>query len=91
MRVLIISRVVVIFDQISKLLVKGFSIPLINLNWHGMDYGQSINVIGEIFKFTYVETPGMAFGIHKDGYAKLFLSLFSLIASFGFVVYIYKT
>lgn len=91
MRVLIISLVVVIIDQISKLLVKGFSIPFLNLNWHGMDYGQSINVIGEIIKFTYVENPGMAFGIHIDGYAKLFLSLFSLIASIGIVVYIYKT
>ena len=91
MRVLIISLIVVVVDQISKLLVKGFSIPFIGVEWHGMDYGQSINIIGEIFKFTFVENPGMAFGIHIDGYAKLFLSLFSLIASIGIVIYIYKS
>ena len=91
MRVLIISIVVVIVDQISKLLVKGFRIPFINFDWHGMDYGQSINIIGDIFKFTFVENPGMAFGIHIDGYAKFFLSLFSLVASIGIVIYLYKS
>ena len=55
-----------------------------------MDYGESIDIIGSIFKFTFVENPGMAFGIHVDGYFKLFLSLFSLIASVAIAVYIYK-
>ena len=90
MRVLIISIVIVVIDQVSKLLVKGFNIPFAGIKWHGMDYGESINVIGELFKFTYVENPGMAFGINVDGYAKFFLSLFSLIASVAIIIYIYK-
>jgi signal peptidase II len=55
-----------------------------------MGYGQSINVIGDIFKFTFVENPGMAFGIHVDGYFKLLLSLFSLVASIAILIYIYR-
>lgn len=55
-----------------------------------MHYGESISIIDPYFKFTYVENPGMAFGIHVDGYFKLFLSLFSLVASVALVLYIYK-
>ncbi len=90
MKVIYISVIVVILDQISKLLVKGFSIPFLNINIKGMHYGESISIIDPYFKFTYVENPGMAFGIHVDGYFKLFLSLFSLVASVALVLYIYK-
>lgn len=90
MKVLNISLFIVIIDQLSKLLVKGFNIPFLDLYFQGMDYGQSINIIGSIFKFTFVENPGMAFGINVNGYFKLFLSLFSLIASVAIAVYIYK-
>lgn len=90
MKVLNISLVVVIIDQISKLLVKGFSIPFMSLEFEGMRYGQSINIFGDLFKFTFVENPGMAFGISVGGYSKLLLSLFSLVASIGILVYIYK-
>jgi len=55
-----------------------------------MEYGQSINILGDILKFTFVENPGMAFGIDVGGYAKLFLSLFSLVASIAILVYMYK-
>jgi signal peptidase II len=91
LKVLIISFIVVIVDQVSKLLVKGFNVPFLNFTWDGMEYGQSINILGDLLKFTYVENPGMAFGIHIDGYAKLFLSLFSLIASIGILIYIHKS
>jgi signal peptidase II len=90
LKILNLSLFVVIIDQITKLMVKGISLPFLNLHIEGMDYGSSINVIGDLIKFTFVENPGMAFGISVGGYAKLFLSLFSLIASIAIVVYIYK-
>lgn len=71
-------------------MVKGINIPFLNLHHEGMKYGSSINVVGDLFKFTFVENPGMAFGIDVGGYSKLFLSLFSLIASIAIVIYIYK-
>lgn len=90
MKVLYATLFVVITDQITKLLVKGISIPLFNLRLEGMKYAQSINVIGDFFKLTYVENPGMAFGFDPGPESKFFLSLFSIIASVGILIYLYK-
>ncbi len=59
---LYLSLGVVVIDQISKLLVKGFSIPFLNINFEGMYLGQMIPVSGDFFRITFVENPGMAFG-----------------------------
>lgn len=90
MKVLYLSLLVVISDQISKLAVKGISIPLLNINLHGMSYGSSFDVIGSFFKIWFVENPGMAFGIDVGNGSKLFLSLFSLLASILIIVYLFK-
>lgn len=90
MRVLYLTVFVVIFDQLTKVLVKGINIPFLNLDLSGMRYGQSFNIIGEFVKFTFVENPGMAFGIDVGETSKLFLSLFSIIASIGILIYLFK-
>lgn len=90
MKVLYVTFVMVFIDQISKLWVKGFSIPFLNLRHEGMYYGQSINVIGDFFQLTFVENPGMAFGVDVTDNAKLWLSLFSIVASIGLFVYLYS-
>ncbi|HEX2788095.1 MAG TPA: signal peptidase II [Ignavibacteria bacterium] len=88
MRVLFVSLFIIILDQVSKFLVKGISIPSLNINIQGMHYQQSINLIGDFFKLTYIENPGMAFGIQIGG--KLFLSLFTIAATLLIVYFIYK-
>jgi len=88
LRVLLLTVFVVIADQFTKLVVKGISIPALNINWEGMNYGQSFNVIGDFFRITFVENPGMAFGIDVSSDSKLYLSLFSLVASIGILVYL---
>jgi len=80
-----------VLDQLTKFLIKGGTIPLLNLHVQGMDYGSSINVFGDFFKLTFVENPGLAFGIDVNETSKLFLSLFSLVASVGILYYIYKS
>jgi signal peptidase II len=82
---------IVIADQLSKYFIKGGTIPLINLHVTGMSYGESINVIGDFFKLTFVENPGIAFGIDVDGVSKLLLSLFTLLASIGVFYYLWKS
>lgn len=89
MKVLFLSFFIILADQISKLVVKGISIPFLHIEFPGMHYGQSIDVIGSIFRITYVENPGMAFGI-EVGSSKIFLSLFSLVASIAILIYLYK-
>ncbi len=91
MKVLYLTLVVFITDQITKLVVKGFSIPWFNVSWEGMDYGQSINVIGTFLRITFVENPGMAFGLDVGPIQKFFLSLFTIIAAGGILYYLYRS
>ncbi|AFN75344.1 putative signal peptidase [Melioribacter roseus P3M-2] len=91
MKALYVTLSVIIVDQITKLIVKGISIPFLNIHLEGMSYGESINVIGDFFKITFVENPGLAFGIDVNDSAKLALSIFSLIASIGIFYYLYKS
>lgn len=88
MKVLYLSLVLVIIDQITKLKVKGIKIPFLGINVEGMTLGSSIKVIGDFFKITFIENPGMAFGIEFGG--KLALSLFTLLATFVIIYFIYK-
>lgn len=89
MKVLYLSFIVVIIDQVTKLIVKGFSIPFLNFNYDGMFIGQTIPVIGNFFRITFIENPGMAFGYDPGSAFKFWVTLFSLIASIGLIIYIY--
>lgn len=89
MKVLYVSLAVVIIDQLSKLLVKGFFIPFLNLNFEGMYLGQMIPLWGDFFRITFVENPGMAFGYDPGNGFKLIISIFSLVASIGLIIYLY--
>jgi signal peptidase II len=68
--------------------VKGFSLPFLNLHHTGMELGASIAILGDALRLTYIENPGMAFGI--DIGSRLFLTMFSSLASIGVFYYLYK-
>ncbi len=87
MKILYVTLGIVIADQITKILVKGFSIPFLGVEWEGMYYGQTIPLIGDIVRLTYIENPGMAFGIDFGG--KIFFALFSIIACIGIFWYLH--
>lgn len=89
MKALYLSFAVVVIDQVTKLMVKGFSIPFLNINYEGMYLGQMIPVFGDFFRFTFVENPGMAFGYDPGSSFKLIISVFSLVASIGLIFYLY--
>lgn len=89
MKALYLSLAIVVVDQVTKLLVKGFAIPFLGLNYEGMYLGQMIPVWGDFFRLTFVENPGMAFGYDPGDSFKLIISIFSLVASIGLVIYLY--
>jgi signal peptidase II len=89
LRVLFISFFLVCADQISKLMVKGFSVPFLKFHHEGMFHGQRIRVFGDFFQLTFIENPGMAFGYDPGSNLKLYVSLFSLVASIALLVYLY--
>ncbi len=88
MRVLYLSLFIVLSDQITKLWIKGISLPSFGIHLQGLPYGYSRPILGDFLRLTYIENPGMAFGIDIGG--KLFFSIFSVIASIGIIYYLYK-
>ena len=88
MRVLYLTGIVVLLDQAAKLLVKGVDIPFLNLYYAGIPLGASYPIFGDFLRLTFIENPGMAFGIDVGG--KLFLTIFSIFASIGIFIYLYK-
>jgi signal peptidase II len=81
---------IIIIDQLSKFYVKGFYIPFLGIHHPGIGYGEKHEIIGSLLRITFVENPGMAFGINIGISSKLFLSLFSIVASVGILIYLYK-
>lgn len=89
MKVLYLSLIVLLTDQISKFYIKGISVPFLNLKLEGMYLGESISVIGDFFRITFTENPGMAFGFDPGSDFKLLISIFSLVASVGLIIYLF--
>ncbi|HZK76921.1 MAG TPA: signal peptidase II [Candidatus Kapabacteria bacterium] len=85
MAVLWISFFVVIFDQATKMMVKGS--PWHWLPLQGMPYGHSQPLIDDIFRITYIENPGIAFGINIPGF-KVVFAVFSIVASVAILLYL---
>lgn len=77
MRVLLVSVIVVILDQVSKLSVRYF-----------FDYGKAHNLFGDFVRLTYIENPGMAFGIQFGG--QKFFTIFAAVAAVVIFVYIVR-
>jgi signal peptidase II len=87
-RVLFFTLAIIFSDQFTKLIIKGIDIPFLGIHHIGLPYGTSIPILGDFLRLTYIENPGMAFGIDLGG--KLFFSIFSIIASIGIIIYLYK-
>lgn len=81
MRVLWATALILVVDQVTKVAVKLSMFP-----------GESIPVVGRLFRLTFTENPGMAFGIELGGgdAGKLFLSVFSVLATVAIVVWLHR-
>src|SRR5262245_47614765 len=77
MRILIISVAIVVLDQFTKLAIKA-----------RFFLGESIDLLGNYLRFTYIENPGMAFGIRIGG--KYFFTIFASIATLVILYYLYR-
>ena len=79
MRVLWATLLILVLDQTTKVVVKT-----------SMVLGESIPVVGRLFRFTFTENPGMAFGLELGGgdAGKLFLSVFSVLATVAILVWL---
>ena len=71
------SAIIIIIDQFAKILIKQFMLEK-----------ESVSVIGDILRLTYIKNPGMAFGIQIGG--KLFYTIFASIACVIILVYLFR-
>jgi signal peptidase II len=69
---------VILLDQATKILTK-----------HYMMLHDSKDVLGDFLRYTYIENPGMAFGISIGN--KTLFTIFSIIASVVIFIYLLKT
>ncbi|RKY84849.1 signal peptidase II, partial [candidate division KSB1 bacterium] len=77
MKILILSIIVFIIDQLTKFLAR---------HWIGL--GDSIRVFGDAFRLTHVQNEGMAFGIMVGN--KTIFTAFSIIAAVVILYYLLK-
>lgn len=78
-RPLIITGVVLFFDQIIKIWIKT-----------SFYYGEDMPLLGDYFQLLFIENNGMAFGMELGGnWGKLVLSTFRIVAVGGIAYYIY--
>lgn len=77
MRILSVSAFIIVLDQLTKLAVKD-----------RFFLGESIEVWGDFLRLTYIENPGMAFGIRIGG--KYFFTVFATLATFVIAYYLYR-
>ena len=75
---------IVLLDQVTK------TWAYLNLQGHNaFGYANDVIIIKSVFRLTYVENPGMAFGIRIGN--ELFLTLFATISCFLLLIIIFKT
>lgn len=89
MNVLYYSLIVIIIDQITKLLVKGFKIPFLGIHHKGLKINSSIKIWDDIIQITHVENYGIAFGIDFGREFKVLLTIFTIIAAMLILYYLY--
>lgn len=81
----IFAIALILLDQCTKVAVKGFH--LFGISHHGMRLGETIEPIGSLVRITFVENPGMAFGI-SWGEAKVVLTLITVVIAVALWIYL---
>ena len=88
MKILFLSVSIFLIDQISKISVRGFSFPLLNINISGLRLGESKAVFENIFHITLVENPGIAFGIDPGEALGDMILILTILTCIGFFIYL---
>lgn len=78
-KIALITIVILLIDQLSKYYIKT-----------NFELGESIPVIGNWFKLTFVENPGMAYGFHFGGLLGKYFLVIVRVALIGGMVYLFR-
>jgi len=88
LKVISLSIILFLIDQVSKLFVRGISIPLFNINFIGLSPGESRPLIDNLINITLVENPGIAFGIDPGESLRDIILIITILTCVSFFVYL---
>jgi len=88
LKIIFLSLIFFLIDQVSKLIVRGISIPLFNIYFSGLSPGESRPVLGDIIHITLVENPGIAFGIDPGESLRDVILIITILTCIVFFLYL---
>jgi len=88
LKVISLSIILFLIDQVSKLFVRGVSLPLFDINISGFSPGESRSLIDNLINITLVENPGIAFGIDPGESLRDLILIITILTCIGFFVYL---
>jgi len=90
LKLLFVSFLILLADQVSKFYVKGFYLPLLDFEHSGLPQSRSIPVIDKLLYITPIENPGIAFGIDFGPEFKAFISVITIFATLALTIYFFS-
>jgi len=88
LKILFLSLILLLIDQVSKIFVRGFSLPWFNINHNGLYLGESKSIINNVFHITLVENHGIAFGIDPGESLRDLILIMTILTCIGFLAYL---
>jgi len=77
-------------DQAAKLMIKGISIPAFNIFLNGITLGDEKILLDSFLYLTFVENPGIAFGIEFNNILRIAIVSFNIIIIIGLIIFLIK-
>jgi signal peptidase II len=87
-KILFLSLILFLIDQISKVLARGFSLSWLDINYSGLHLGESKPIIKDVLHITLVENPGIAFGIDPGESLRDLILIITILTCIGFFAYL---
>ena len=88
MKILFLSLILFLIDQISKVLARGFSLSWFDINYSGLYLGESKPLIKDVLHITLVENPGIAFGIDPGESLRDLILVITILTCIGIFAYL---
>jgi signal peptidase II len=88
LKILFLSLILFLIDQISKVLARGFNLSWFDINYSGLYLGESKPLIKDVFHITLVENPGIAFGIDPGESLRDLILVITILTCIGIFAYL---
>jgi signal peptidase II len=88
LKILFLSLILFLIDQISKVLARGFNLSWFDINYNGLHLGESKPLIKDVLHITLVENPGIAFGIDPGESLRDLILVITILTCIGIFAYL---